>query len=189
MKKFFKIGCMGFIAIFVLGIIGAIFSGGDDETTQPTEKAEPASTEEVATEETDKETEKVKEEDAEEMAEETTEEKEEPKEEPKEEVKEEKEPELSLSQQNAIQTAVNYLDYTAFSRTGLIEQLEYEGYSNEEATYAVDHIEVDWKEQAVQAGKNYLDFTSFSRSGLIDQLVYEGFSQEHATYAVDQIGL
>ncbi|WP_223805900.1 Ltp family lipoprotein [Ornithinibacillus gellani] len=34
----------------------------------------------------------------------------------------------------------NYLDYTHFSRLGLIEQLMFEGFSNEQATYAVDQI-------------------------------------------------
>jgi colicin import membrane protein len=98
-------------------------------------------------------------------------------------------PKLTLSQENALRAAKSYLDYTAFSRQGLIKQLEYEGYSNQDATFAVDNITVDWNEQAVLSGKNYLDYTAFSRSGLIDQLVYEGFSTEQATYAVDQIGL
>lgn len=85
--------------------------------------------------------------------------------------------------------ANDYLDYTAFSKSGLIEQLEYEGFSNEDATYAVNKISVDWKEQAVNMANDYLDYTSFSRSGLIEQLEYEGFSNEDAVYAVDQIGL
>lgn len=66
--------------------------------------------------------------------------KEEP-EQPKEEVKEE--PQLTVSQQNAIRHAENYISTMPFSKTGLIEQLEYEGYSTEDATYAVDHIDVD----------------------------------------------
>ncbi|NLB20080.1 MAG: hypothetical protein GX829_04440, partial [Clostridium sp.] len=81
------------------------------------------------------------------------------------------------------------LDFSAFSRSGLIGQLEYEGFSTEDATYAVDSIGVDWREQAVKSAKNYLDFSAFSRSGLISQLEFEGFSTEDATYAVDQVGL
>ncbi|AFM00766.1 protein of unknown function (DUF1535) [Desulfitobacterium dehalogenans ATCC 51507] len=95
----------------------------------------------------------------------------------------------TLSQKNAVAMANDYLDYTAFSKSGLIEQLEYEGFSNEDATYAVNKISVDWKEQAVNMANDYLDYTSFSRSGLIEQLEYEGFSNEDAVYAVDQIGL
>ena len=95
----------------------------------------------------------------------------------------------TVSQKNAIRSAENYLNFTAFSKSGLIDQLEYEGYSNADATYAVDNIEVDWNAQAVKAAQNYLDFTAFSRSGLIDQLEYEGYTTEQATYAVDQVGL
>lgn len=94
----------------------------------------------------------------------------------------------TLSQKNAVAKAESYLDFTAFSKSGLIKQLEYEGFSNDDATYAVNKITVDWQEQALLKGKQYLDFTSFSRSGLIKQLEYEGFSNEEATYAVDQIG-
>ncbi|XKG11107.1 Ltp family lipoprotein [Sutcliffiella horikoshii] len=36
--------------------------------------------------------------------------------------------------------AQDYLDYTAFSRSGLIQQLEFEGFSNADATYAVDEV-------------------------------------------------
>jgi len=42
--------------------------------------------------------------------------------------------------EQAVLKAKNYLDIMAFSRVGLIEQLEFEGFSNEEAIYAVDEI-------------------------------------------------
>ena len=95
----------------------------------------------------------------------------------------------TLSQQNALRSAQNYLDFTAFSRTGLIGQLEFEEYSTEDATWAVDRVEVDWNEQAAKSAANYLDFTSFSRSGLVDQLIFEGFTPEQAEYGVSQTGL
>lgn len=111
--------------------------------------------------------------------------------EPVEEVKEEEpaptpEPELSRSQENAIRKAESYISYSSFSRTGLIEQLEYEGFSNEESTFAVDYIKVDWKEQAVLKADSYLEYSSFSKSGLIEQLVYEGFTNDEATHGVNQ---
>ena len=96
---------------------------------------------------------------------------------------------LTRSQQNAIRAAEDYLRFTAFSRTGLIAQLEFEGYSKDDATFAVDNIVVDWKEQAARSAESYLSFTAFSRSGLIDQLVFEGFTREEAVYGVDQAGL
>lgn len=50
----------------------------------------------------------------------------------------------TVSQRNAVRTAKSYLSYTAFSRKGLIQQLEYEGFSTVDATFAVDSIAVDW---------------------------------------------
>ncbi|MEO3759049.1 Ltp family lipoprotein [Mycobacterium sp. B14F4] len=95
----------------------------------------------------------------------------------------------TVSQQNAVRKAEDYLDYTAFSRRGLIEQLEFEGFSTEDATFAVDHVAVDWNEQAAKKAEDYLDYTSFSRSGLIEQLEFEGFTPAQAAYGVAAVGL
>lgn len=95
---------------------------------------------------------------------------------------------VSLSKQNALQKANEYLNAMAFSYSGLIEQLEYEGFSTEDATYAVDNCGANWKEQAAKKAKEYLNTMAFSRSSLIDQLEYEGFTAEQATYGVEQNG-
>lgn len=88
----------------------------------------------------------------------------------------------SAAQRNAIAKADDYLAYTAFSRSGLIDQLVYEGFNKADSTYAVDSITVDWNEQAHLKAKDYLAYTSFSLAGLTDQLVYEGFSKAQAKY-------
>lgn len=95
---------------------------------------------------------------------------------------------MSVEQKNAIRAAEKYLDYTAFSREGLIGQLEYEQYSHDSAVFAVDHIEVDWNEQAVRAAIKYLDYTAFSYTGLIKQLEYEKYTHEQAVYGADNCG-
>jgi colicin import membrane protein len=95
----------------------------------------------------------------------------------------------SVSQANAILAASSYLETMAFSREGLIEQLEYEGYSHKDAVYAVDEISPNWKEQAAKAAQSYLDTMPFSRSGLIQQLEYEGYTPAQAEYAVRKVGL
>lgn len=95
----------------------------------------------------------------------------------------------TVAQQNAIRTAQSYLDYTAFSRKGLIEQLEYEGYTKADATLAVHALDVNWKQQAALMAANYLDYTSSSRKGLIERLEYEGFSYDQAVYGMNQVGL
>lgn len=100
----------------------------------------------------------------------------------------ETEPELSLNQKNAIRKAESYLKIMAFSRSGLIEQLEYEGFTSEEAIFAVDNIIVDWNEQAYLKAENYLSTFAFSKDGLIEQLEYEKFTKEQISYAIEKIG-
>ncbi|GAB2764481.1 hypothetical protein GCM10027039_26440 [Terrabacter koreensis] len=96
---------------------------------------------------------------------------------------------VTVSQEQAIAKAESYLEFTAFSRKGLIEQLQYEQFSKSDATFAVDHITVNWNEQAAKKAQSYLDMTSFSRGGLIDQLRFEGFSKSQAAYGVKAVGL
>ena len=93
------------------------------------------------------------------------------------------------AQENAVKKAKAYLNTMAFSRSGLIKQLEFEGFTNDEAIYGVDNVSVDWNEQAVKKAKAYLDTMAFSRSGLIKQLEFEGFTYEQAVYGVEQNGL
>lgn len=94
------------------------------------------------------------------------------------------EPDMTPGQENALQSAQDYLDYTAFSKSGLIDQLtSIEGYSKADATFAVNQLDVDWNEQAYKSAKDYLDYTSFSLSSLIDQLAsIEGYTQAQAEY-------
>jgi hypothetical protein len=104
-------------------------------------------------------------------------------------------PAMTESQKQAIGSAESYLAFTAFSRKGLIHQLSSkagEGFSLADATYAVDHIKVNWNEQAAKAAKSYLEMTHFSRQGLIHQLesdAGDGFTHAQAVYGVTKAGL
>ena len=91
----------------------------------------------------------------------------------------------SAGQRNAVRSAESYVDMTGFSRSGLIEQLEYEDFSAGDATYAADHVGADWNAEAVESAQSYLDMTSFSKSGLIEQLEYEGFTPAQAAYGAN----
>lgn len=97
--------------------------------------------------------------------------------------------ELTAGQRNARSAAQNYLSIAPFSRSGLIGQLEFEGYATADATFGVDAVDPDWNEQAAKAAENYLEISPFSRSGLIDQLIFEGFTRSQAEFGVDQAGL
>ena len=101
---------------------------------------------------------------------------------------EEEEQRKQLEYGNAIDCAQDYVDLMAFSRQRLISQLEYEGYSNEAAIYAVDNIRVDWNSECAECAQDYLAFMSFSRQGLYDQLAYEGFTDEQIQYGLSQVG-
>ena len=94
----------------------------------------------------------------------------------------------TVGENNALISAKQYLNTMAFSYSGLIEQLEYEGYTNSEAIYAVNNCGADWYEQAELSAKEYLDVMPFSRQGLIEQLEYEGFTHSQAVYGVEQNG-
>lgn len=95
---------------------------------------------------------------------------------------------VTTGEKNALSKAKDYLDFTSFSYSGLIEQLEFEGFTHSEAVYGADNCGADWYEQAALKAADYLDFTSFSRSGLIEQLEFEGFTHEQAVYGAEQNG-
>ena len=97
-------------------------------------------------------------------------------------------PSPTVGQKNALNRALDYLDYNEFSRKGLIDQLLYDGYTQEEAEYGADHTNANWDEEAALKAMDYLSFMSFSRQGLIEQLMFDGFTQEQAEYGVTQNG-
>lgn len=94
----------------------------------------------------------------------------------------------TTGERNALGSAKDYLELMAFSYQGLVEQLEYEKYSHDEAVYAADNCGADWNEQAAKAAKGYLKIMSFSKDKLIEQLEYGGFTHEQAVYGVEANG-
>lgn len=96
--------------------------------------------------------------------------------------------EPTLGEKNAEIKARGYLDIMPFSRSGLIAQLEFEGFTNEEAIYGVDQCNANWNEQAARKAKGYLDIMGFSRQGLINQLEFDGFTSQQAEYGASAVG-
>jgi len=94
----------------------------------------------------------------------------------------------TTGQKNALRKAKDYLRLMAFSHSGLVKQLEYEGFSSSEAIYGADNCGADWNEQAVKKAAEYLNMMAFSRSDLIRQLEHEGFTSSQATYGASQNG-
>ncbi len=96
---------------------------------------------------------------------------------------------VTVSQKQAVEKAESYISIMAFSKEGLITQLKFEGFSEEDAVYGAENCEADWMEQASLKAKSYLEVMSFSRSGLITQLEFDGFTSEQAICGVDSVGL
>ena len=95
----------------------------------------------------------------------------------------------TASEANARQSAEDYLKISAFSRSGLIKQLTFEGYPAKDAAYGVDANHINYNVQAAKSAKSYLELTTFSHSGLVQQLEFEGFTPSQAEYGVSQAGL
>ena len=93
------------------------------------------------------------------------------------------------SQENAVRKAQDFLREDNFSHKGLVEQLEYDHFSADDAEYAVSSIPVDWNAQAAGKAKSFLKEDSFSHEGLVEQLEYDGFTASQAEYGVTAAGL
>lgn len=102
---------------------------------------------------------------------------------------------MTIQQKNAVRSAKQYLSFKGFSRDGLIQQLSSDagdGYDVQDATVAVDSLNVDWNEQAVKTAQAYLEFKGFSCKGLIQQLsssAGEKFTKEQAEYGAKGAGV
>ena len=104
-------------------------------------------------------------------------------------------PALTEQQKQAVAAAKQYLSLgEGFSQQGLIDQLDSsagDGYSVNDATVAVDSLNVNWNAQAVIAAKAYLQTQPFSCTDLIQQLdssAGDHFTVAQATYGATQAG-
>ncbi|WP_298584289.1 Ltp family lipoprotein [uncultured Kocuria sp.] len=185
-KKKWAIGCLGLFVLVIILFAGcsALLSGGaDDSVPTPAETSSapgPEETEDAPATEDDPSMSQPETTGAEPEAGDT---------EAPDAGQNADESSMTVAQQNAVRSAESYIDFSGFSRTGLIEQLEFEGYSNADATMAVDSLDIDYNEQAAKSAQSYLDVSGFSRSGLIEQLMFEGYTAEQAAYGADQVGL
>ena len=94
---------------------------------------------------------------------------------------------------SALKKAKSYSDIMNMSKAGIYNQLtsEYgEKFSAEAAQYAIDNVEIDWKENALKKARSYQEIMSMSPSAIYDQLVSEYgemFTPEEAQYAIDNL--
>ena len=96
---------------------------------------------------------------------------------------------LPIEKRCAIEKAQSYLSHMPFSPSGLYDQLLYEGFSEQDSQFAIDHLIVDWDEMCYEKAVSYItNVGGFSKQSLIDQLVFEGFTKKQAKKAVKKLG-
>lgn len=101
--------------------------------------------------------------------------------------------EPTTGQKNALKKAESYSNTMHMSKNGIYKQLtsEYgEGFTKEEAQYAIDNMKADWKANALAKAKSYQESMGMSKSAIYKQLTSEygeGFTAEEAQYAIDHL--
>ena len=102
-------------------------------------------------------------------------------------------PKVSAEFKAALKKGEVYAKEMHFSKQRIYDQLtsEYgEKFPVAAARYAIDNLNVDWKDNALKTAKNYRDNMDMSKSSIYDQLVSEHgekFTKEEAQYAIDHL--
>lgn len=105
-------------------------------------------------------------------------------------VKVETDPTATHKQKEAYESARDYYASSHLSEKGFYQQLEFEGYSDDEIKYALDRLKPDYNRMALKCAKAYYDTRyAMSAQGIYDGLVddWEGFTPEQAQYAIDHL--
>ena len=97
----------------------------------------------------------------------------------------------TTEQKNALAKAESYSDLMHMSKQGIYKQLtsSVEGFSAEDAQYAIDNLEADYKVNALEKAKSYQETMNMSKNAIYNQLTssVEGFTDEEAQYAIDNL--
>ena len=96
--------------------------------------------------------------------------------------------ELTNSQKNAVIRAYEEENFWHVSRDYLIHDIlvGFDYFSVEDATFAVDHMDVDFDEQAVLFVKE--NSSGQSRGGITELMLYYGYTEEQINNALEQTG-
>ena len=168
-KPFYKRWWFGLLVVMAIGTIGA----GIEDSRNPSGDTLPPSTE---------------------IPQEESIESQEPPESLTSGIHEEKQPttpEVPKEYEAALKRARSYGRIFHMSRNGIYEQLtsDVEGFTPEAAQYAIDNLDMDYRENAYQKAQNYFEKMNMSKEGIYNQLTSsaEGFTMEEAQYAVDKL--
>ena len=93
---------------------------------------------------------------------------------------------ITAAMQNAISAARSYLDYTAFSRSGLIQQSRIRGLRDRRRDLRRRLSEGRLERAGIQVREVLPRLHQFFSPGLIEQLQFEGFTYEQAAYGANK---
>ena len=96
-------------------------------------------------------------------------------------------PLLDAEYTSAYATAKEFLKKSPLSMQQIKNDLtKNDRYSEDASLYAINKLNIDWKEQALLKAKSYQEF-HYSKEKLVEQLInIEKFTQEEADYAIEQ---
>ncbi|MEG0026338.1 MAG: Ltp family lipoprotein [Bacilli bacterium] len=99
--------------------------------------------------------------------------------------------EPTTEQKNALKKAESYSKTMNMSKQGIYNQLtsSIEGFTEDDAQYAINNIVSDWNSNALAKAKSYSKTMNMSKSAIYNQLTssIEGFTTEEAQYAIDHL--
>ena len=92
----------------------------------------------------------------------------------------------------ALENAEIYSERLHMSEAGIYNQLtgdflSGDQFTEEEAQYAMEHLDADWNANALAAAQNYSDVMYKSKAWIYGQLVDELFTEEQIQYAMDHV--
>ena len=92
---------------------------------------------------------------------------------------------LSASRKKALDRAKSCVKYMDFSYITLLNHLKTQGFSHEDALYAVDNCGADWNKEAANEASSQLFASELSPKGLYAYLVLADFTESQVEYALE----
>ena len=89
----------------------------------------------------------------------------------------------------ALKKAESYVKSVGIAKSKLADQLtQFDGFTQEEADYAVANIKADFNEAAAKKAKSYQKTMNMSSAAIHDQLIqFDGFTEEEVNYAISKL--
>lgn len=89
------------------------------------------------------------------------------------------------NQEQAIIAVLDHLPESLFSRNVFINQIIAEGFTKEEAIFAVDAADIDWNNQALKTAQKVLEYENKTKQEIYDYLIIAEFTKSQAKYGAE----